>query len=228
MPKKLLIIEDQHLIREMLILACRQAYPRSEIHAADSAQTGLEIFQDIDPHLILLDIALPDGDGVLLAEQFRQRNAHIRIIALSSHLDEYTLHRAQSGSINGFVDKNAQTFETVKEAIATVMEGRPYACSSVRDTRARMREAPRCFSKVLSNREMELLVLLGHGKSNEEISRALDLSIKTVANHRQNIMTKLGLNSVTQLLRYAAEKGFSRAPISEQLVTQTPESRDKA
>jgi two-component system response regulator NreC len=209
---KLLIIEDQHLIREMLVSACQRAYPEARIHEAGTAEEGLEQFLQIEPNLIIIDIGLPDGDGVVLAEKMRKKSERVRIIVLSSVLDEYTLHRAQFVGINGFVDKSARTFGTVKDAIAAVMDGRPYACSVVREARARMRGSAHCFSKLLSNREMELLVQIGRGKTNEEIGETLALSAKTVCNHRQNIMTKLGIKSSVQLLRYAAEKGFAHAP----------------
>lgn len=209
---KLLIIEDQHLIREMLVSACQRAYPKARIHEAGTAEESLEQFLLLKPDLVLIDIGLPDGDGVVLAEKMRQKNDRVRLIVLSSVLDDYTLHRAQFVGINGFVDKSARTFDTVKEAIAAVMEGRPYACSVVREARARMRGSAQCFSKLLSNREMELLVQIGRGKTNEEIGDSLNLSAKTVCNHRQNIMTKLGINTSIQLLRYAAEKGFAHAP----------------
>jgi DNA-binding NarL/FixJ family response regulator len=209
---KLLIVEDQHLIRDMLVLACRRAYPEAFIHEASTARECIDQFRLVEPDLILLDILLPDGDGITLADQLRQTDNRVRIIALSSNLNEYTLHRAQFAGINGFVDKNVQTFEVVREAIATVMDGRPYICSEVRETRSRMRESARCFSNLLSNREMELLVQIGRGCTNDDIGRAFGLSTKTVCNHRQNIMNKLGINSSVQLLRYAVEKGFAQAP----------------
>lgn len=209
---KLLIVEDQHLIRDMLVLACRRAYPEALIHEASTAQECMDQFRLVAPDVILLDILLPDGDGIAVADQLRQTDSRVRIIALSSNLNEYTLHRAQFAGFNGFVDKNAQTFDVVQEAISAVMDGRPYICTEVRETRARMRESADCFSKLLSNREMELLVQIGRGGTNDDIGRALGLSTKTVCNHRQNIMTKLGINSSVQLLRYAVEKGFAQAP----------------
>ena len=196
----------------MLVAACQRAYPEARIHEAETAAESMVQFINLEPDIVLIDIGLPDGDGVVLAEKMRQKSDRVRIVALSSILDEYTLHRAQFAGINGFVDKSARTFDTVKEAITAVMDGRSYACSVVRETRARMRNSTHCFSKLLSNREMEMLVQIGHGKTNEEIGEQLEISAKTVCNHRQNIMTKLGINTSVQLLRYAAEKGFAHAP----------------
>lgn len=208
----MLIVEDQKLIRDMLVLVCQRAYPDALIYEASTVQECIDQFHRTSPDLILLDILLPDGDGIVVASHIRQTDNRVRIIALSSNLSEYTLYRAQFAGVNGLVDKNAHSFEVVKEAITTVLNGHTYACSIVRETRARMRESAHSFTKLLSNREMELLVKIGRGATNEEIARILDLSIKTVCNHRQNIMTKLGINSSVQLMRYAAEKGFAQAP----------------
>jgi DNA-binding NarL/FixJ family response regulator len=206
---KLVIIEDQTLIQELLVMACRISYPAAEIHAAGSARDGLELCVRHSPDLVLLDIVLPDQDGVALLPCLRQASAKAKVIALSSHIDEYTLHRAFAAGVNGFVDKNFQTLNVLHEAVRAVLEGGDYASESVKEVRARMRADARSFAKVLSDREIELLGYFGHGKSNQEVATLLKLSPRTVRNHRHNIMTKLGLKSTPQLIRYALDKGFN-------------------
>ncbi|AHF92320.1 histidine kinase [Opitutaceae bacterium TAV5] len=207
---KLVIVEDQTMLRELLVMACIRAIPTADVSAAANATDGLALCRERQPAVVLLDVVLPDGDGLRLVPDVRAAVPHVRVITLSSHTDEYTLYRAQSAGVNGFVDKNGQTLDILQEAITAVMAGQTYACSVVKEVRARVRADPMAFSKVLSDREMELLGFFGRGWSNEEVAARAGLSPRTARNHRQNIMTKLGLGSTPQLIRYALEKGFTR------------------
>ncbi len=202
------------MLRELLLMACVCAIPGSEVRSAPNLQEGLALCRQLQPTVVLLDVVLPDGDGLDFVPAIRKAVPEVKVLTLSSHTDEYTLHRAQSAEVNGFVDKNGQTLDILQEAITAVMAGQTYACSVVREVRARVRADPLAFAKVLSDREMELLCLFGRGWSNEEVAAHAGLSPRTARNHRQNIMTKLGLTSTPQLIRYALEKGFARASIS--------------
>ncbi|OAM90997.1 response regulator transcription factor [Termitidicoccus mucosus] len=207
---KLIIIEDQAILRELLVMACLKAIPSAEVKSAPNAKDGLTLCQSLQPAIVLLDIVLPDGDGIDLVSQIRSTVNEVKIIILSSHADEYTLYRSQIAGVNGFVDKNSQTLNILQEAIRTVIDGKSYSCSVVQKVRARVRSDPLAFSKILSEREMELLCLFGRGWSNEEVAAHTRLSPRTARNHRQNIMTKLNLGSTPHLIRYAMEKGFTR------------------
>lgn len=209
---KLAIIEDQAMLRELLLMACVQAFPSTQVQSAPNIQEGLELCRQLQPTMVLLDVVLPDGDGLNSVPAIRAVAPGTKIIALSSHTDEYTLHRAQLMEVQGFVDKNGQTLEILQEAISSVNSGHSYTCSVVREMRTRMRADPLAFNKVLSDREMELLCLFGQGWSNEEVATHAALSPRTARNHRQNIMTKLRLSSTPQLIRYALEKGFAHGP----------------
>jgi DNA-binding NarL/FixJ family response regulator len=206
----LVIIEDQTLIQELLVMACRISYPQARIHAASTAAEGLELCRAQAPNVVLLDVVLPDRDGLELLPAIREAAPEARILVLSSHTDEFTLHRAYEAGVNGFVDKNLQTLEVLHEAVAAVMEGKSYASAVVQKVRAQTRADPRSFAKVLSDRELELLVHFGYGRSNEEVATLVELSPRTVRNHRHNVMRKLGLKSTPQLIRYALDKGFTR------------------
>ncbi len=207
---KLIIVEDQTMLRELLVMACLKAIPSAEVRSASNAVDGLTLCRSLQPAIVLLDIVLPDGDGVDLVPRIRSAATKAKIIMLSSHTDEYTIYRTQIAGVNGFVDKNSQTLDTLQEAIQTVLAEKNYSCSVVQAARARMRSDPLAFLKVLSEREMELLCLFGRGWSNEEVASHTGLSARTARNHRQNIMTKLNLGSTPHLIRYALEKGFTR------------------
>src|SRR5690606_10611978 len=126
-----------------------------------------------------------------------------KIIALTSHADEVSLHRALKAKVHGFVDKNEQPLAVLKEAVHTVMRGQPYFSSAAQRLRAAMRNDPTEFSKVLSEHEQKLLSLFGEGLSNDEVGRRLGLAPGTVRNHRSQIMSKLDIHGTPELMRYA-------------------------
>ncbi|MFA6961383.1 MAG: response regulator transcription factor [Opitutaceae bacterium] len=205
---KLLIIEDQAMIRQLLLMACRQACPEAELFDAATGADGVEQCRQIKPDIVLLDIMLPDCDGLSLVPKMRAIVSDLKVLVLSAHSDEYTMSRIKASRVNGFVDKGAQALSVLKEALTAVSQGQEYFCSVTMAIYDRMKADPFSFDKILSDREIELLSLFARGLSNQEIGERLSLKPNTVRNHRQNIMGKLGLTSTPQLIHYALEKGF--------------------
>jgi DNA-binding NarL/FixJ family response regulator len=198
------------MIRELLVWACQSAFKPKVIGQAMDGAGALAECRKVAPDLIILDLELPDGDGLDLLPELRKAAPGARVIALSSHTDDVTVHRVLQSQIEGFVDKNGQPMDILREAVATVMQGRRYLSPVVREVWTRLREEPAAFNKLLSDREQEVLVLIGRGYTNTEIAEQLELRAITVQNHRCNIMAKLGLHSTSHLIRYATEKGFTR------------------
>lgn len=208
----ILVVEDQTMVRELLAQACAQAAPSAAVSTAGLGAAALAECRRAPPDLVILDLFLPDCDGLdLLRELFALAPA-ARVIALSSHIDEFTLHRALGSNVHGLLDKNEQPVKVLREAIDAVMAGRQYFSSVVQRLRASLRADPNAFDKILSEREQEALRFIGEGLANEEIARQLRISVRTAKNHRANIMLKLGLHNTPQLIRYAIEKGFTRIP----------------
>ena len=207
---KLVIIEDQTMIRQLLVMACQKAFPEAEVFSAANGVEGVALCAQEKPDIVLLDLVMPDCEGLDLVPDIRRISSKVKVLILSAHADEFRLHRAEQSGVNGFVDKGGQVLAVLEEALRTIQTGQSYYCSVMRWIRVQMREDPLSFSKVLSDREMELLTLLGMGLSNEEIGTRLGLRANTVRNHRQNIMTKLGLGSTPQMIHYALSKGFVR------------------
>src|SRR5258708_3571954 len=197
---KILVIEDHTLIREMLMVMCEQAVPRAEIVGAKDAASGLALCISSEPDLIFLDLALPDRDGIDLLGDLFSACPNCKVIALSGYTDEFTLHRALHSKVHGFVDKNEQPLEVLKEAITTVMSGRCYFSSVAERVRASLRNDPGAFDKLLSEWEQQLLGLFGRGWSNEQFAQDVWLSAGTVRNHRCRIMSRLGLHTPPQFI----------------------------
>ena len=207
---KIVVIEDHQLVRDMLMASCSAIVSGAVVSGASTAAEGVVLCSREQPDLVFLDLVLPDGDGIDFVATILAGTPHARVIALTSHSDEFTLHRALRANVHGFIDKNEQPLGLLPEAIATVMAGRPYFSSVVQRVRAALRSDPAAFNKVLSDREQALLQLFGEGLSNEDVAERVKLTPGTVKLHRRNIMGKLGVHSTPQLMRYALEKGFTR------------------
>jgi two-component system, NarL family, invasion response regulator UvrY len=204
------IIEDHKLIRDMLALACRSLLPTATLTVADNGRAGIEACARAQPDLVFLDLVLPDTDGLNLVPEIRAVAHGARVIALSSFADEYTVYRVVRATVEGFVDKNEQPLDVLKEAIETVMAGRRYLSPTAQRLNAELRADPGGFDKVLSDQEQRLLVLLGEGLTNADVATQLGMTANTVKVHRRNIHRKLGIHSAPELMNYALRKGFTR------------------
>lgn len=207
---KIIVIDDHALMRDLLIGACREAMPGFSVLGARDAASGLELCKHGQPDLIILDLALPDRDGIELLDDLLAACRHCKVIGISGYSDEFTLHRVLHSKLHGFVDKKEQTIEQLALAIRAVLRGERYLSPAASNARLSQRNDPTAFNKILSAREQQLLSLFGRGLSNEEIAAAVNLSELTVRNHRCRTMAKLGLRTSAELIRYALEKGFIR------------------
>ncbi len=207
---KIVLIEDQVMFRDLLKKICREHFHLAVVGEAENAATGLELCRKHLPDVVLLDLNLPDRDGLSIADELLAIDPKVRILALSSECDDYTLYRVLNSGVHGYVDKNGQSVEVLKQAIDEVLKGRVFFTEVVQKVRQRLRTEPKAFPKVLTNREQQLLSLLGGGMTNDEVARKLGLSRCTVQLHRRNIMSKLGLHRTPDLIRYAVNRGFSK------------------
>ncbi|MES1166523.1 MAG: response regulator transcription factor [Pseudomonadota bacterium] len=207
---KIAVIEDHALMRDLLLQTCRSAVKGSEPSGAADAASGLRLCRKLKPDVILLDLALPDRDGLDLLDELSAACPQAKIIGLSGYMDEFTIYRVLGSALHGFVDKNDHTAAQLATAIRSVLAGERYFSASVLEAWASLRSDPAAFDKILSAREQDLLRLFGRGKGNDEIAATVGLSELTVRNHRCRIMAKLNLRTSAELISYAFEKGFVR------------------
>jgi DNA-binding NarL/FixJ family response regulator len=208
---KIAVIEDHALMRDLLLRACCEAITGSTARGAADAASGLALCRRDKPGIIILDLALPDRDGLDLIDDLLAICPKAKIIGLSGYVDEFTVYRVLGSRMHGFVDKNDHNSGQLAAAIRTVMTGERYFSPRALSAWAGLRNDPAAFDKILSAREQHLLRLFGQGSSNEEIAQTLNLCELTVRNHRCRIMAKLGLKTSAELITYAYAKGFVRA-----------------
>lgn len=213
-PMKIAVIEDHALMRDLLLRACCEAIKGSTAFGAGDAATGLALCRRKKPGIIILDLALPDRDGLDLIDDLLAACPKARIIGLSGYMDEFTVYRVLGSRLHGFVDKTGHTSGQLAAAMRSVMAGERYFSPTVMKAWARLRSDPAAFDKILSAREQHLLRLFGQGLGNDNIAATVNLSELTVRNHRCRIMAKLGLRTSAELISYAYAKGFVRVPSS--------------
>jgi two-component system response regulator NreC len=128
---------------------------------------------------------------------------------LSSHCDEYTVFRAESLRVSGFVDKNTNSIAALKTAITAVAQGKTWFSDPFRRIKSAQHRDPLAFDKLLTKRERAVLSLIGQSLTDAEIGRQLEISGETAEKHRFNLLRKLGLKTTAELARYAREHGFT-------------------
>lgn len=202
-PIRVVIVDDHPMVAEG-IQAILETYDDLNVVAALS--NGQEIVDQVDdlaPDVILLDLNMPNVNGLTATEMILERRPDTRILILSMHDSTEYINSALSHGARGYILKDVPTDE-IRAAILTVMAGRQYLCtgaSSALESRAGL------VRDQLTNREQTILLQLAQGKSNKEVAAALNISVRTVETHRKNIKTKLGISSTAGLTRYAMEHG---------------------
>jgi DNA-binding NarL/FixJ family response regulator len=209
---RILLIEDQAMFRGLIAAACENALQVETIGQAGTGAAGLELAGKLKPDVILLDLDLPDVYGLEIIGKLMEEAPTAKVVILSAHTEDYVIHRCLKLEVDAFVDKNDEPSEMIVQAIGAVLSDRPFFSAAFGRVKQMLREDPESFTKILSEREQELIGLFGRGFSGEQVGKKLGLSPVTVQNHRRNIMGKLGMHSAVELNRYAIEKGFAPPP----------------
>ena len=175
----------------------------------------LEAAKRLKPNVILMDIGLPDMSGIEATREIKKHLPDVSIVALTIHEDEEYFFKMLEAGASGYVPKRAAP-EELLTAIRAAATGQVYLYPSlakllVRDYLSGGHPSGAKAASELTDREQEVLTYLAEGANNEEIARALFISPKTVARHRENIMRKLNLHSRAELVRYAIRKGIIKA-----------------
>lgn len=212
---QILIIDDHPLFREGIKTILARDSRFDVIDEAGTIKEGLEKVYRLKPNVALVDISLPDGTGMELARKIRQQSPDTNIMILSMHSKiDYIVEAFQAGA-TGYVVKESAA-ERLAQGVEAVAAGEYYLDSSIsQEVVAKLMKSPVKEAKVsdsgygkLSAREQEIMRLLAEGVSKADIADQLCISVKTVENHRTNIMRKLDIHNAMELVRYAARLGL--------------------
>ena len=206
MSIKVFLADDHKILRESLIILLRQEEDIEVIGEAANGHDALEEITRLQPDIAILDISLPQLNGLEVAARLKRESPEVKIIILTMHKNEDFVARAYQLEVDGYVLKD-NALEELLKSIHVVQAGGTYISSDITSTViagfVANFDQKKKKAELISSREREIVQLLAEGNSNKEIARLLSLSLKTVETHRSNIMHKLGLKSITDLVLYA-------------------------
>ncbi|MEI8242499.1 MAG: response regulator transcription factor [bacterium] len=182
--------------------------------STDSGKATLELARKSGAHVVVMDVAMPDLNGIEATRKLLKTVPNIKVVALSGHTNGEFVREMLKAGASAYVLKS-RAFEELVRAIREVMKGKKYLSPDIAqgvvdayvEISSSMSTKP-AFS-VLTVREREALQLIAEGKSTKEIADSLGVSVKTIETHRHNIMEKLNLHSVAELTKYAIREGLT-------------------
>jgi len=206
--KTILIVDDHPMIREGLRSVINREPDLTVCGEAENAQQAISALQKLSPDLVLLDITLPGKSGLELIKDLRALHPNLVVLAVSLHDESLYAERMLCAGANGYITKQQPPEELIK-AIRQVIDKRVYVSKEMSESLLRrfskQPQTDMSPTKLLTDREFEVLRLIGQGKAPKEIATQLHLSAKTIAVHAANIRQKLELKTTYQLIRFAVQ-----------------------
>jgi DNA-binding NarL/FixJ family response regulator len=208
---KILIADDHGLLRDGLKALVNEQPDMEIIGEAENGKVAVEKARALKPHVILMDISMPDMNGALATRRLKQVCPTIKVLALTAHEDNsYLRHMIEAGA-SGFVLKRAAADQLIQAIHAVAADGcyiDPTFAGKVLSNIMRPVSKKPSERNELSERESEVLRLTAWGHSNKEIAAHLDISVKTVETYRARLGEKLQLTSRSEIVRYALRRGW--------------------
>ena len=207
-PKKILIVDDHPMMREGLCSVINHEPDLTVCGVAENAHQAMDAISKLAPDLALVDISLPGKSGLEFVKDLKAMHPHLVVLAISMHDESLYAERMLRAGANGYITKQQPPEELVR-AIRQVLSNHLYMSKEVSEKLLRRFSGQpmkiQSSVEILTDREFEILQLIGEGKSPKEIARQLHISGKTVAVHNANIRQKLNLKSTAQLIRFAVQ-----------------------
>ncbi len=210
---RILLADDHRVLRAGLRLLLERHPGLQVVGETSNGREAVEAAAELNPDVVVMDVAMPVLNGIDAAAQIAARFPHIATIVLSMHSDEGYLLRALKAGARGYLLKDSAEAELV-QAIRSVREGKAFFSPALSRMliddyiRQLQQRGGEDSYELLTPREREIFQLLAEGRSSKEAAQLLNLSPYTVETHRGNIMQKLNLHSLPELILYAVRKGI--------------------
>jgi two-component system response regulator NreC len=215
---RVLIVDDHTIVRTGLRALIGGEMGMELVGEATYGEEAMRLARTLHPEVIVLDLSLPDLDGIQVTRMIKSEQPDLRVLILTVHEDEALLREAIRAGASGYIIKHAAESELIA-AIYSVKKGDLYVHPRMIQallTEPEKTEAPNetdsAPEEMLTPREIEVLRLVVQGYTNRQIAEVLTLSVRTVEGHRSNLTDKLGLHSRVELARYAREHGLNTPP----------------
>lgn len=210
---KILLADDHNILRSGL-RSLLEKQPNFEIIAeAEDGNDAVELCIQLRPDIVLMDVSMPNLNGIEATSKILERAPGIKIIILSVHSSQKFVAEVFKAGASGYLLKNC-SFQEMVYGIEAVRSGGTYICPQVanvvrNDYLQFLGERDSSIAATLTKREREVLKLIAEGKNMKEIAYSFNLSVKTIEAHRQHIMEKLDLHNIAALTKYAIREGLT-------------------
>ena len=211
-PYRIVLADDHAIVRQGIKRMIEEAADLTVIGEASDGLELLSLLKILDANLVILDISMPNLRGIEATRELKRIFPDTKVLILTMYKDQELLHQAISSGADGYVLKE-DTDKELHTAIEKVRKGKVYISPRFSDglTKASTPIHRSLFKpplERLTEREMEILKLIADGKSNKEIANLLFISIRTVQNHRANMMGKLDIKKTADLVKFAIHQGY--------------------
>jgi len=212
MSIRILLADDHKIVRDGLRTLIGKEAGMEVIGEAENGRKALKMAEKIRPNVVIIDVTMPDMNGIEATKKMVTEVPGVKVIALSMHSDRrFVLGMLEAGA-SGYLMKDC-AFDELAKAVRSVSTGQTYLSPSIADVLVkgyldRVNEKLSVARSPLTEREREILQLLAEGRSSKEIAAHIGVSVKTVETHRRNMMQKLNMRSVAELTKYAIREGL--------------------
>lgn len=213
MAIRILLVDDHEIMREGMSVLLRKHSDFEVVGQASDGRKALEMTQQLEPDVVIMDIGMPNLNGIDATRQILALNPAIKVLALSTHSDGSIVAKMIKYGACGYMLKES-AFSELISGLQTMMNGKTFLCSKIAKVvfsdYVNMITNPKWSGgDGLSVREREVLQLVSEGHTTKDIARVLRLSPKTVDSHREHIMEKLGIRNIAGLTKYAIREGLT-------------------
>ncbi len=210
---KIVLVDDHKLLRDGLRNIIEQKSNMHIIGEASNGRDAIKLCSKLCPDVIVIDVAMPEMNGIEAAKQIHKNQPNIKIIGLSMHSGKQFIQGMFKAGAFGYLLKDGDADELIT-AITAVVQNKKYLSKDInQDFLSLLKKGELLENTHLSSREKEVLQLIAEGKSSKKIGELLFLSSKTVDVHRNNIMKKTELYTIPELTKYAIRKGLTSLEI---------------
>jgi DNA-binding NarL/FixJ family response regulator len=214
---KIVIAEDHRILRELLARFLSDTNGAEVVAEAEDGLDALHCVEELRPDLVLLDLSMPKMDGLSVLRKIKRRSPETRVLVLTMHDSRDYISEALQAGADGYCLKEDLGSQELTSAIQTVLSGKNYLSPGISEDATQtyiqtMKTQKSRARDFVTQREKEIIKLIGEGYKNKEISDFLSISVKTVEKHRSNIMRKLHVHTASALTAIAIEKGLVGRP----------------
>jgi DNA-binding NarL/FixJ family response regulator len=214
MKLKILVADDHAIVRAGYISILKSQFSALEFHEAANGAEAIAVARKVLPDIILMDYIMPKMDGIRAASIIREHHPDIKIIIISMEMNEDVIMRARAGGVKGYLAKHCTTIE-LTECIQDVMKGKYYFSACLGQLPEKLISIVKGEKgknhSLFTPREMDIIVLVAYGYTSERIAKHLNISRRTVENHRLSMHEKTGTKTTGALVRFAISNGLIAA-----------------